>query len=222
MSKYIDREHAGKLLAEQLREYANISDTIILALPRGGVPVAYEIAQKLSVPLDVFIVRKLGVPGHEELAMGALASGGNIVLNEELIATIGISQSSIDNVIKAEEEELLRRERLYHVNGPLPELKNKTIVLVDDGIATGATMKAAILALRQQQPAKIIVAVPVAARDTCKEIAKLVDQIVCPLKPNDFYAVGLWYENFSQTSDDEVRELLKKAYEGRRSVKQAS
>lgn len=212
MDKYIDRGHAGRLLAKELNEYANTSDLIILALPRGGVPVAYEIAHKFSAPLDVFIVRKLGVPGHQELAMGALASGGTMVLNEELIVTLGISESSIERVIEAEENELLRRESLYHIHGPLPDLHDKTIILVDDGIATGATMKAAIKALRQKAPVKIIVAVPVAARDTCKEMSKLADQIICPLKPSNFYAVGLWYENFSQTSDDEVCMLLEKAY----------
>ena len=222
MDKYIDREHAGKLLANQLSEYVNRSDVIILALPRGGVPVAYEVARKLSAPLDVFIVRKLGVPGHQELAMGAIASGGNIVLNEELVATFGIPESSIERVIEAEENELFRRESLYHVHGALPDLHDKTIVLVDDGIATGATMKVAIKALRQKKPAKIIVAVPVAARDTCNEMAKLADQIVCPLKPISFYAVGLWYENFSQTSDDEVCTLLEKAYLERKDLDQAS
>ncbi len=222
MDKYIDREHAGKFLANQLSEYANTSDVIILALPRGGVPVAYEIAHKLSAPLDVLIVRKLGVPGHQELAMGAISSGGAIVLNEELITTLGISEPSIERVIEAEENELLRRETLYHVHGPLLDLHGKTIVLVDDGIATGATMKVAIKALRQKRPAKIIVAVPVAARDTCNEMVKLADQLVCPLKPINFYAVGLWYENFSQTSDDEVRTLLDKAYLERNGLDQAS
>jgi putative phosphoribosyl transferase len=211
MEKYLNREEAGKILAAALKAYANKADVIVLALPRGGVPIGYEIASKLSVPLNAFIVRKLGVPGHVELAMGAIASGGSIVLNEELIAALHISESSLEQVIKAEKEELLRRELLYGVNDTVPEIKDKTVLLVDDGIATGATMKAAILAVRQQQPAKIIVAVPVAAMDTCKEMMKLADKLVCPLKPIDFYAVGLWYENFSQTSDEEVCELLKKA-----------
>lgn len=219
MDKYIDRPHAGKILATHLKKYANKEDVIVLALPRGGVPVAYEIAKSLSAPLNVFIVRKLGVPGHEELAMGALASGGVILLNEELINYLHISKSSIDEVIKSEEEELSRRESLYHVNEETPVLKDKTILLVDDGIATGSTMHAAIMALRQQKPAQIIIAVPVAAQDTYREMTKLVDQIVCPLIPINFYAVGLWYESFSQTSDDEVCELLEKASQEKRSAK---
>lgn len=215
MDKYLDRQHAGKILATHLKKYAGKEDAIVLALPRGGVPVAYEIASSLSIPLDVFIVRKLGVPGHEELAMGALASGGVVLLNEELINYLKISKPSIDQVIESEKNELSRREQLYHVNEEAPVLKDKTILLVDDGIATGSTMQAAILALRQQKPAQIIVAVPVAAQDTYKDISKLVDKIVCPLTPVNFYAVGLWYKNFSQTSDSEVCELLKKAYQER-------
>ncbi len=215
MDQYLDRQHAGKILATHLKKYAGKEDVIVLALPRGGVPVAYEIASSLSIPLDVFIVRKLGVPGHEELAMGALASGGVVLLNEELINYLKISKPSIDQVIESEKNELSRREQLYHVNEEAPVLKDKTILLVDDGIATGSTMQAAILALRQQKPAQIIVAVPVAAQDTYKDISKLVDKIVCPLTPVNFYAVGLWYKNFSQTSDSEVCELLKKAYQER-------
>ncbi|MCL9684959.1 phosphoribosyltransferase [Legionella maioricensis] len=218
MDKYIDRQHAGKILSTHLKKYANKEDVIVLALPRGGVPVAYEIAKSLSVPLDVFIVRKLGVPGHKELAMGALASGGVILLNDELIGYLHISKSSIDEVIKSEEKELSRRESLYHVNEEVPVLKDKTILLVDDGIATGSTMHAAIMALRQQKPAQIIVAVPVAAQDTYHEMTKLVDKIICPLTPVNFYAVGLWYQNFSQTSDSEVCELLKRARQEKRSA----
>jgi putative phosphoribosyl transferase len=213
MDKYIDRQHAGKILATHLKNYANKEDVVVLALPRGGVPVGYEIATSLSVPLDVFIVRKLGVPGQEELAMGALASGGVILLNEELIHYLHLSKSSIDEVIKAEEKELSRRESLYHVNKEVPDLKDKTILLVDDGIATGSTMHAAIMALRKKKTAQIIIAVPVAAQDTYHEMVKLVDKIVCPLIPVHFYAVGLWYEHFSQTSDSEVCELLKRAHE---------
>ena len=213
MDKYIDRQQAGKILATHLKKYANKEDVVVLALPRGGVPVAYEIATSLSVPLDVFIVRKLGVPGQEELAMGALASGGVILLNEELIHYLHVPKSSIDEVIKAEEKELSRRESLYHVHEEVPALKDKTILLVDDGIATGSTMHAAIMALRKQKPAQIIIAVPVAAQDTYHEMVKLVDKVVCPLIPIHFYAVGLWYEHFSQTSDSEVCKLLKRAYE---------
>ena len=205
---YLDRNQAGLVLAELLKEYNGQKDAFVLALPRGGVPVAYEIAMKLCLELDVFIVRKLGVPGHEELAMGALASGGIVVFNDEIINHLQIKKSTIDRVIKSEQEELARREHLYRGNKPFPHLAGKTIILIDDGIATGSTMKAAIMALRQKQPKDIIVAVPVAAKSTYDEMALLVKTLICPLKPLDFHAVGLWYENFSQTSDDEVIELL--------------
>ena len=209
--KYIDRRHAGIVLAKLLKEYSRRTDAIILALPRGGVPVAYEIAVALSLTLDVFIVRKLGVPGHEELAMGAIASGGVSVFNEEIVQALHIDQASIDIIKQAELEELIRRERLYRGNSPFPDLLGKTIILVDDGIATGSTMKAALRALQQQKPATIIIAVPVAALSMVDEIADLVDVIVCPLRPVNFYAVGLWYDNFSQTTDEEVIELLEKS-----------
>lgn len=211
MDKFVDRQDAGIVLAKHLKEYANQSNAIVLALPRGGVPVAYEIATALSIPLDVFIVRKLGLPGYEELAMGALAMGDTIIFNERLRDQLHIDQASIDAVVESEQKELVRREHLYRGNRPFPDLLGKTIILVDDGIATGSTMHAAIKALRKFKPASIIIAVPVAARDTCEEMSKLVDQIICPLKPINFHAVGLWYENFSQTSDSEVIELLNKA-----------
>lgn len=209
MEKFFDRHEAGRVLAEQLKPYSKSSNAIVLALPRGGVPVAYEIAKALSIPLDVFIVRKLGVPGHEELAMGAIATGGMIVFNEEIVRDLHISKPAIDQVIQSEQQELQRRELSYRGNRPFPTLQNKTIILVDDGIATGATMRAAIKALHQQNPSKMIMAVPVAAFETCVEMEKLVDKIICPLKPHQFYAVGAWYENFPQTSDEEVFELLK-------------
>ena len=209
--KYIDRRHAGIVLAKLLKEYSRRTDAIILALPRGGVPVAYEIAVALSLALDVFIVRKLGVPGHEELAMGAIASGGVSVFNKEIVQALHIDQASIDIIKQAELEELIRRERLYRGNSPFPDLLGKTIILVDDGIATGSTMKAALRALQQQKPATIIIAVPVAALSMADEIACLADVIVCPLRPVNFYAVGLWYDNFSQTTDEEVIELLEKS-----------
>jgi predicted phosphoribosyltransferase len=209
MKKYMDRYEAGRMLAEELKQYTKMKNTIVLALPRGGVPVGYEIAKKLSLPLDVFIVRKLGVPGHEELAMGAIAMGGMTVFNDEILKSLNISKSTIDQVIQAEKQELQRRNAIYRDNKPFPSLQDKTIILVDDGIATGATMKAAIKALKQQKPAILIIAVPVAEFSTCEKMAKLVDKMVCPLKPHDFYAVGLWYEDFPQTSDDEVFELLK-------------
>lgn len=205
---YDDRYQAGRVLVDLLKNYAKRTDVIVLALPRGGVPVGYEIAQKLSLPLDIFIVRKLGVPGHEELAMGAIASGGITVLNEEIVNLLHISTEAIDTIQKSEQEELLRREQVYRGKKPFPELSGKTIILVDDGIATGYTMRAAIAALKQKKPAKLIVAIPVAARSTCDEIAPLVDEIICPMRPVNFYAVGLWYNDFSQTTDEEVMQLL--------------
>lgn len=212
MDKFFNRREAGVVLAQYLKEFANKPNVIILALPRGGVPVAYEIATALSVPLDVFIVRKLGMPGHEELAIGAMASGGTIFFNDSMMSQLNLDRFSIQHVIKNEQEELLRREHLYRGGRPFPNLEEKTIILVDDGIATGATMKAAIQALRQHKPTSIVIAVPVAAYSACEEMAPLVEEIVCPLKPIDFYAVGLWYENFPQTSDNEVIELLKKSH----------
>ncbi|KTD70908.1 phosphoribosyltransferase [Legionella tucsonensis] len=205
---YDDRYQAGRVLVDSLKNYAKRTDVIVLALPRGGVPVGYEIANKLSLPLDIFIVRKLGVPGHEELAMGAIASGGITILNDEIVNLLHISTEAIDKIQKSEQEELLRRERVYRGKKPSPELLGKTIILVDDGIATGYTMRAAIAALKQKKPAKLIVAIPVAARSTCAEIAPLVDELICPMRPVNFYAVGLWYDNFSQTTDEEVMQLL--------------
>lgn len=209
--QYRDRQHAGQVLAESLKNYNGRKDTIVLGLPRGGVPVAYEIAMKLGLVLDVFMVRKLGVPGHEELAMGALASGGTLVFNDEIIHYFQITKSSMDRVIQSEQEELTRREHLYRGDRPFPHLAGKTIILVDDGIATGSTMKAAIMALQQKQPAELIVAVPVAARSTCDDMTALVKTLICPSQPVDFHAVGLWYENFAQISDAEVIELLEQS-----------
>lgn len=208
MEKFINRHEAGRILADQLRYYAHNPDALVLALPRGGVPVGYEVAKTLSLPLDVFIVRKLGVPGHEELAMGAIASGATTIFNEEIVEALHISKEAIDEVIHAENKELERRERLYRVDRPFPELEDKIVILVDDGIATGATMRAAIKALRKHNPARLIMAIPVAAYSTYSEMANLVDEIVCPLQPLHFYAVGLWYEDFAQTTDAEVSELL--------------
>lgn len=210
MEKYVDRYEAGKILAEQLKEYANDRNTIVLGLARGGVPVAYEIARTLSLPLDVLIVRKLGVPGHEELAMGAIVTGDAVVFNDEIIHSFHLSDSSIQKVIQVEQKELQRRESLYRQDRPSLNLKAKTVILVDDGIATGASMLAALKAVRLQQPASIIIAVPVAADATCNDLAGLADYLVCPLKPVNFYAVGLWYEDFNQTTDEEIFELLAK------------
>lgn len=211
MSHYVDRTAAGKILAKELESYAHRSDIIILALPRGGVPVAFEIAKVLLVPLDVFIVRKLGVPGHEELAMGALAMNNVTVFNEDVIKDLSISKEAIDQVINEETQELKRREKMYRDNKPFPTLKGKTVILVDDGIATGATLRVAIKALHQFKPVSIIVAVPVAAITTCKNIETLVDKLICPLKSENFYAVGQYYDTFSQTTDEEVYQLLKEA-----------
>lgn len=209
MEKYRNRQEAGKMLAQALNYYANQKDVLVLGLPRGGVPVAFEIAQALHAPLDVFIVRKLGVPGHEELAMGAIAMDGAQVFNEEIIRELAIPQAAISRVIASEEEELKRRELSYRGNRPFPTIKDKTIILVDDGIATGATMRAAIKALRQLKPVRIIVAVPVAEIGMCETMQSLVDQFICPMRPSYFYAVGAWYEDFSQTTDEEVYTLLK-------------
>lgn len=208
MNKYLNRYEAGKMLAEQLKGYAKQKNMLVLALPRGGVPVAYEIAKALSLPLDVFIVRKLGVPGHEELAMGALASGNVTVFNEDVINSLQISKERIQEVIEAEGQELRRRELAYRGDAPFPSLTGKTILLVDDGIATGATMRAALKALRQSHPASIVIAVPVAEISTCKKMATIADKIVCPLQPVYFNAVGAWYEDFAQTEDKEVYSLL--------------
>jgi len=215
-----DRSDAGRQLAAKLAPYADRPDVLVLALPRGGVPVGYEVARELGAPLDVFLVRKLGVPGHEELAMGAVATGGVRVLNDQVVRALGIPDYVIDAVAEWEERELARRERLYRGDRPPPDVRGKTVILVDDGLATGATMHAAVQALREQQPARIVVAVPTASPEACDELRKEVDDAICAVTPEPFYAVGLWYENFSQTTDEEVRELLARAareYEGERS-----
>ena len=208
---YRDRGEAGRHLAAQLTNYANRPDVLVLALPRGGVPVAFEVARALRAPLDIFLVRKLGVPGHEELAMGAIATGGVRVLNEDVMRHISIPDAAIDAVAAKEQRELERRERLYRGDRPAPDVKGQTVILVDDGLATGSTMRAAAAALRLQQPARIVVAVPVSAVQTCDEYRMGVDEIVCAVTPEPFHAVGMWYEDFSQTTDEEVRELLARA-----------
>lgn len=211
MEKYPNRAMAGVVLANALKKYTDQKDVIVLALPRGGVPVAYEIAEALHVPLDIFIVRKLGVPGHSEFAMGAIATGGVSVFIEETINDLGLSPEAIAAVMEEEQRELLRREKVYRGDRPFPDLKNKTIILVDDGIATGASIRAAIKALRVFAPAKMIAAVPVADPGVCRAIEPLVDEFICPMQPVHFYAVGAWYENFSQTEDEEVFTLLQKS-----------
>jgi putative phosphoribosyl transferase len=206
-----DRVEAGQVLAERLKHYADRPDVIVLALPRGGVPVAYEVAKALHAPMDVFIVRKLGIPGYEELAMGAVASGGARVLNDQVVRGLSIPDSVIDAVANWELRELERRERLYRGNRPPPDVRGKAVILVDDGLATGSTMLAAVQALRKLGPARIVVAVPVASLDTCELLNEYVEETVCATTPEPFYAVGLWYRDFSQTTDEEVRELLERS-----------
>ena len=208
-----DRTEAGQRLAEKLTEYANRPDVIVLALPRGGVPVAFQVAHALHAPLDVFIVRKLGVPGHEELAMGAIAGSGVRVLNREVIEGWHIPQEVIDSVTRNEAIELERRERLYRDYRPLPEIKGKTVLLIDDGLATGSTMRAAVRALREGRPARLVAAVPVAGGVAYERMRHLADDVICAEMPDPFYSVGMWYRNFSQTTDEEVRVLLKSAWQ---------
>ena len=206
-----NRTEAGRQLAEELGKYVGREDVIVLGLPRGGVPVAYEVAKRLRAPLDVFIVRKLGVPGFEELAAGAIASGGVRVLNEEVMRAIPYAEEAIEAVTVRETAELERREQIYREGRPSPELRDRVVILVDDGLATGATMRAAVKALRQRGAAKIVVAVPVGPPDTCREIEQEADETICLSTPPFFQAVGQYYEDFSQTSDADVRELLSQA-----------
>jgi predicted phosphoribosyltransferase len=203
-----DRFEAGRMLASLLTAYANRPDAIVLGLPRGGVAVAYEVARALHLPLDVFIVRKLGVPGQDELAMGAIASGGVRVLNHAVINALGLGQAEIDQVIRREEQELRRREQQFRGERPPLQLKGKTVIVVDDGLATGATMWAAIAAIRQRGPAKIVMAVPVAAPAECEAFRQIADEVVCAVTAEPLHAVGLWYEDFPQLTDEEVRTLL--------------
>ena len=209
--RFLDRNDGGKSLARKLRTYAGDPALLVLALPRGGVPVGYEVAKALNAPLSVFIVRKLGAPGQEELAMGAIASGGNRVLNEDVVRSLDITRAQIDQVAEREEAELRRREQLYLGDQPGLDPTGKRVILVDDGLATGATMRAAVLALRQLKPALICVAVPIGAREACDQLKTEADDVVCADMPAPFYAIGTWYSNFLQTTDDEVREYLQKA-----------
>jgi len=211
MSFFNDRTDAGRRLAKRLSEYANRPDVLILALPRGGVPVAFEVAKALNVKMDVFIVRKLGVPGNEELAMGAIASDNIRVLNEDIVRSFQIPQKVINEVAANELRELERRERLYRGNRPKPNISGSTVILIDDGLATGATMRAAVAAVKTKNPAKVVIAVPTAAPDTCSAFGKEVDEVICVATPEPFYGVGAWYEDFSQTTDKEVCELLGRA-----------
>jgi putative phosphoribosyl transferase len=208
---YHDRADAGRALARRLARYANRPDVLVLALPRGGVPVAYEVARALNVPLDVFLVRKLGVPGQEELAMGAIATGGVRVLNEDVVRMLQIPDEVIDSAAETQWRELERRERSYRDDRPLPDVRGRTVILIDDGLATGSSMRAAVAALRQQGPARVVVAVPVASPSACDDFRAEVDDVVCGQTPEPFYAVGSWYEDFTQTADAEVHALLEQA-----------
>ena len=209
--RYVNRADAGRALARMLAAYADRSDAIVMGLPRGGVPVAYEVAQALGLPLDIFLVRKLGVPGQEELAMGAIATGGVRVLNDDVVGPLGVDAATLDRVAAREQQELERREAAYRDGRPRPDVEGRTVLLVDDGLATGSTMLVAIRALQLQHPARIVVAVPAAAPSVCAEIGREVDEIICAITPEPFYAVGLWYDDFSETSDDDVRTLLHQA-----------
>jgi predicted phosphoribosyltransferase len=211
MEQFRDRREAGRILAQKLSAYANRSDVTIFALPRGGVPVAYEVALALNAPLDIYIVRKLGLPGREELAIGAVASGGVRVLNEDIIYALGIPDELINVVAQRELQEVERREHEYRGDRPAPDVHDRTVILIDDGLATGASMRAAVVGLRSRHPARIVIAVPTAAPETCNAFYFKVDEIVCAMTPEPFYGVGRWYKNFSQTTDEEVRMLLQEA-----------
>jgi putative phosphoribosyl transferase len=215
--QFQNRAQAGRFLAGKLEAYAGQAEVVVLGLPRGGIPVAFEVARRLQAPLAAFLVRKLGVPAHEELAMGAIASGGVCFLNAPLIEALGIPQRAIDEVIARERRELERREQVCRA-GRMPELRDRVVILVDDGLATGASMRAAVMAVREHHPARIIVAAPVAAKETCREFEREVDEIVCGQTPEGFEGVGQWYEDFSQTTDEEVRELLEQGSEFRRAM----
>jgi putative phosphoribosyl transferase len=209
-ARFRDRKEAGQRLATKLSIYANRLDVLVIGLPRGGVPVAAQVAKVLHVPIDICLVRKLGVPGHKELAMGAIASGGVRVLNDDVLSRLKISSKTIDEVTASELQELQRRDRVYRGDRPPLEVCNRTVILVDDGLATGSTMRAAISAIKEQHPQRIVVAVPVAAPDICQEIGEIVDEVVCAKISDPLYAIGIWYEDFTQTTDTEVCKLLQK------------
>ena len=208
---FLNRSDAGRQLASRLRRYAGRDDVVVLALPRGGVPVGFEVARALDAPLDVFLVRKLGLPGHEELAMGAIASGGVRVLNEDVIRACEVGEEEVDAVAAKEQLELLRREREYREGRPFPDVRGRIVILVDDGLATGSSMRAAVAALRRLEPDRVVVAVPVGASDTCASLREVAEEVVCACEPEPFYAVGAWYRDFRQTTDEEVRTLLRQA-----------
>lgn len=204
-----DRRAGGRELAARLEKYAGHDEVLVLALPRGGVPVAFEVAQALAAPLDLFLVRKLGTPGHRELAMGAIASGGVRVLNEDVVRSYGISSAVIDVMARQEQQELERRELIYREGRKPAPLEDRIVILIDDGLATGSTMQAAVQAVIQRHPARVVVAVPVGARETCDRLSTIADEVTCSRVPEPFFAVGQWYLNFDQTTDDEVRQLLR-------------
>lgn len=216
--RFRNRREAGRLLGERLADHAGLPRLIVLALPRGGVPVGFEVAKALEAPLDVFVVRKIGVPGYEELAMGAVASGGTRVVNEEVVAALGLTEDQFAAAAAAETAEVERRDRLYRGDRSPIDAHGRNVILVDDGLATGSTMRAAALAVREQEPESLAVAVPVAAKETCNEFRADVDEIVCAFTPEPFLAVGVWYDDFRPTSDDEVRELLARAQQLDRTV----
>ena len=209
--RFQNRTDAGQQLAGALGRYAGRNDVVVLGLPRGGVPVAYEIACALEAPLDVFIVRKLGLPGHEEFGIGAIASGGTRVVDQSVLQAYGVDAETLDRITTRELHELERRERLYRDGRPFPPLEDRVVILVDDGLATGSTMRAAVAALREKHPREIVIAVPVGARETCSAMLAMADEVVCLETPDPFYAVGLWYLDFEQTDDEEVHELLQRA-----------
>jgi predicted phosphoribosyltransferase len=211
MTRFRDRTEAGRFVAKRLGHYAGRDDVVVLGLPRGGIPVAYEVARELRVAMDVFVVRKLGVPGHEELAFGAIATGGTRVLNKEMIERLALPTEWIEAIDAKERRELERRERAYRGDAPPPDLAGRTVILVDDGLATGSTMQAAAQAVRHDDPAAVVVAVPVADPEVCAALRAVADEVVCVVTPQPLGAVGAWYEDFSQTSDDEVRDLLARA-----------
>src|SRR5205823_3186760 len=209
--RFVNRTDAGRELAAELTRYSSRSDVLVLGLPRGGVPVAFEIAIALDAPLDVFVVRKLGLPGHEEFGIGAIASGGVRVVDESVLRAYGVDSRTLEEITEREQRELERRERRYRDDRPFPAIQDRVVILVDDGLATGSTMRAAVAALRAEGPREIVVAVPVGAPETCSAMARLADDVVCLMTPEPFYAVGLWYENFEQTDDDEVHDLIERA-----------
>jgi putative phosphoribosyl transferase len=213
MKLFDDRGDAGRKLAQRLGEFSDREDVMVLALPRGGVAVGYEVANALHVPLEVFVVRKLGVPGCEELAMGAITGSGVRVLNDDVVHSFEISQETLDFVAERELEELRRRESEYREDRPIPEIEGKVVILVDDGLATGASMRAAVLDIRNHHPGKIVVAIPTGARGTCMDFKKIADEVICLSTPDPFFGVGAWYRDFTQLTDDQVKELLRRANE---------